>query len=147
MRHSLLSDELDDITHAYDYGIVPGSATVFVRDEINNIGRLDLTLLEGVMIVVEVSIEGYKVASCSPLSNTKDAMLAAQVVQRNLELLFETMDNLLMAVSPLFRERFQQALYEKLESVHHIQQDPSSQSDLSHALSQEALDDLHNWIH
>lgn len=65
MRHSLLSDELDDITHAYDYGIVADSATVFVRDEINNIGRLDLTLLEGVMIVVEVSIEGYKVIRSS----------------------------------------------------------------------------------
>lgn len=61
MRHTLLCDELDDITHSYDYGIVPGSATVFVRDELNNIGRLDLTLLEGVMIVVEVSEEGYKV--------------------------------------------------------------------------------------
>lgn len=61
MRHGLLCDELDDITHSYDYGIVPGSATVFVKDELNNIGRLDLTLLEGVMIVVEVSEEGYKV--------------------------------------------------------------------------------------
>ena len=61
MRHALLCDELDNITRSYDYGIVPGSATVFVKDELNNIGRLDLTLLEGVMIVVEVSEEGYKV--------------------------------------------------------------------------------------
>jgi hypothetical protein len=61
MRHRLLCDELDDIAHSYDYGIVPGSATVFVKDELNNIGRLDLTLLEGVMVVVEVSEEGYKV--------------------------------------------------------------------------------------
>lgn len=61
MRHVLLCDELDDIIHSYDYGIVPGSATVFVKDEVNNMGRLDLTLLEGVMIVVEVSEEGYKV--------------------------------------------------------------------------------------
>lgn len=72
-------------------------------------------------------------------------MTAAQVVQNNLEVLFETMDNLLMTVSPMFRERFQQAMYEKLESVH--TQHDTTQLDLSHALSQEALDDLHNWIH
>lgn len=69
-------------------------------------------------------------------------MLAAHVVQKNLEVLFETMDSLLMAISQMFRERFQQVLYEKLESVH-TQHDSS---DLSHVLSQEVLDDLHNWI-
>ena len=42
-------------------GIVPGSATIFVLDEIEALGRLDLTLLEGVMIVVEVNSQGYKV--------------------------------------------------------------------------------------
>lgn len=42
-------------------GIVPGSATVFVLDEAQGLGRLDLTLLEGVMIVVEVNSQGYKV--------------------------------------------------------------------------------------
>lgn len=72
MRHNNLSDELDHLTHGYDYGIVAGSATVFVRDEINNIGRLDLTLLEGVMIVVEVSIEGYKVKTNKKRKIPKD---------------------------------------------------------------------------
>lgn len=61
MRFSSLSAELDAITREFDYGIVPGSATVFVRDETNGIGRLDLTLLEGVMIVVEVTDQGYRV--------------------------------------------------------------------------------------
>lgn len=42
-------------------GIVPGSATIFVLDESEGVGRLDLTLLEGVMIIVEVTDEGYKV--------------------------------------------------------------------------------------
>ena len=56
-----MSAELDAITKEFDYGIVPGSATVFVRDEVNNIGRLDLTLLEGVMIVIEVTDQGYRV--------------------------------------------------------------------------------------
>ncbi|KAL9539257.1 hypothetical protein MBANPS3_010372 [Mucor bainieri] len=128
MRHALLCDELDNITRSYDYGIVPGSATVFVKDELNNIGRLDLTLLEGVMIVVEVSEEGYKVGSCSPLSSTGTALATAQIVQKNLEVPFETMDNLLMAVSPMFRERFQQALYDKLESVHRHQQQQQQSS-------------------
>jgi hypothetical protein len=61
MRFSSLSAELDAITREFDYGIVPGSATVFVRDEANGIGRLDLTLLEGVMIIVEVTDQGYRV--------------------------------------------------------------------------------------
>jgi hypothetical protein len=61
MRHDSLSAELDAITGEFDYGIVPGSATVFVKDEINGIGRLDLTLLEGVMIVLEVTDRGYRV--------------------------------------------------------------------------------------
>jgi hypothetical protein len=53
-------DELDHITRSYDYGIVPGSASVFHKDELANVSKLDLTLLEGVMVVVEVSPEGYK---------------------------------------------------------------------------------------
>lgn len=110
------------------------------------------------------------------------------------------MDNLLLAVSPMFRERFQIALYDKLESVHRHQQQQSStrtarpldlsqliptttslastqqphttsiptsiflqqpsssthtqqeqqdsaQMDLNHTLTQDVLDDLHNWIH
>lgn len=61
MRLGSLSAELDAITREFDYGIVPGSATVFVKDEVNCIGRLDLTLLEGVMIVIEVTDQGYKV--------------------------------------------------------------------------------------
>lgn len=64
----------------------------------------------------------WKVGSCSPLSSTGTALATAQIVQKNLEVPFETMDNLLMAVSPMFRERFQQALYDKLESVHRHQQ-------------------------
>jgi hypothetical protein len=66
MRFGSLSAELDAITKEFDYGIVPGSATVFVKDEQNGIGRLDLTLLEGVMIVLEVTDEGYKVSLYSP---------------------------------------------------------------------------------
>jgi hypothetical protein len=61
MKQGSICDELDDIARSYDYGIVPGSATVFVKDELNNFGKLDLTLLEGVMIVIEASGEGFKV--------------------------------------------------------------------------------------
>jgi hypothetical protein len=63
MRLGSLSEELEAITKDFDYGIVPGSATVFVKDEINDIGRLDLTLLEGVMIILEVTKQSYKVGT------------------------------------------------------------------------------------
>ncbi|KAI8391744.1 uncharacterized protein BYT42DRAFT_485943, partial [Radiomyces spectabilis] len=118
MRLSSLSEELDAITREYDYGIVPGSATVFVKDEINGVGRLDLTLLEGVMIVIDVTDQGYRVTSYSPLSSLDTALTTAQTVQAHLEAPFESMENLLMTISPMFRERFHKALFEKLQSVH-----------------------------
>ncbi|KAI9263667.1 hypothetical protein BY458DRAFT_556946 [Sporodiniella umbellata] len=117
MRFESLGAELDAITKEFDYGIVPGSATVFVRDETNGIGRLDLTLLEGVMIIVEVTDQGYRITSCSPLCSVDPALSTAQTVQSQLERPFETMENLLMTVSPMFREKFQQALFDKLQSV------------------------------
>ncbi|KAI7905655.1 uncharacterized protein BX663DRAFT_468343 [Cokeromyces recurvatus] len=117
MRHCSLSEELDAMTKEFDYGIVPGSAAVFVNDEINGIGRLDLTLLEGVMIVLEVNDQGYKVTSCSPLCNVDPAISAAQTVEAHLERPFESMENLLMTISPMFREKFQQELYNKLQNV------------------------------
>ncbi|KAI9259220.1 hypothetical protein EDC94DRAFT_660674 [Helicostylum pulchrum] len=122
MRHGSLSAELDAITREFDYGIVPGSATVFVKDEQNGMGRLDLTLLEGVMIVLEVTDQGYKVTSCSPLCNVDPALSTAQIVQAHIEAPFESMENLLMTISPMFRDRFQQALYDKLQSVQTQQQ-------------------------
>lgn len=50
------------------------------------------------------------------------ALSTAQTVQVHLEAPFESMENLLMTISPMFRERFQQALYDKLQSVQAQQQ-------------------------
>lgn len=59
MRKCSLDEELDAATREYDYGIVPGSCTVFVRDTANNVGRLDLTLLEDVLVVIDLTDQGY----------------------------------------------------------------------------------------
>ncbi|KAF1796120.1 hypothetical protein V8B55DRAFT_1556503 [Mucor lusitanicus] len=139
MRLGSLSAELDAITREFDYGIVPGSATVFVKDEVNGIGRLDLTLLEGVMIVLEVTDQGYKVTSCSPLCNVDPALSTAHTVQAHLEAPFESMENLLMTISPMFRDRFQQELYNKLQSVQQQQQQQTSQPSLIHMDQQASL--------
>jgi hypothetical protein len=61
MAFILLDQELERLKYSYDFGIVPGSATVFYKDEMHNLGKLDLTLLEGVMVVIQVSDEGYTV--------------------------------------------------------------------------------------
>lgn len=61
MRASSLSKELESITKDYDFGIVPGSAAIFVKDEENYLGRLDLTILEGILVIIEVTDQGYKV--------------------------------------------------------------------------------------
>lgn len=64
------------------------------------------------------------------------------------------MDNLLMAVSPMFCQRFQRALYDKLESVHRSNipsstQEPTQQQllDLDQTISQQVLEELQNWMH
>lgn len=75
MRFNSLTEELNAITKDYDYGIVPGSAAVFVKDEVLGIGRLDLTLLEGVMVVIEVSDQGYKVILVWTASLDQSSML------------------------------------------------------------------------
>ena len=81
MRSASIREELEAITSSYDYGmsntctpcysacqhsnvtegIVPGSATAFHLDEAMGFGRVDLTLLEGVMVIIEVNQQGYKV--------------------------------------------------------------------------------------
>ncbi|KAG2200830.1 uncharacterized protein EV154DRAFT_186400 [Mucor mucedo] len=146
MRFGSLSAELDAITREFDYGIVPGSATVFVKDEVNCIGRLDLTLLEGVMIVLEVTDQGYKVTSCSPLCNVDPALSTAQTVQAHLEAPFESMENLLMTISPMFRARFQQALYDKLQSVQAQQQLDTPLFDTTASNDHNPFDELNHWM-
>ncbi|KAG1442655.1 hypothetical protein G6F56_010975 [Rhizopus delemar] len=128
-----LLEKLDELVYAYDYGIVPGSATIFVRDKIHNVARMDLTLLEDIMVVIEISSEGYRALSCSPLSNAVN-MSSVNLVQKHMEMLFESMDNLLIKISPMFKERFQIILDENLKHVHkHLQTD--------------VLQDFDQWIH
>ena len=93
-------------------------------------------------------------------------------MQDKLDVPFETMDNLLMAVSPKFCQRFQKALLDKLESVHqnhqiaidsyenelslqpHLTNIPSPSVQNSASLNEEQqlhldqdmLNELHNWI-
>ncbi|CDS04830.1 hypothetical protein LRAMOSA07360 [Lichtheimia ramosa] len=135
MRLPTLSEELDAITHNYDYGIVPGSATVFVHDELEGIGRLDLTLLEGVMIVIEVGDQGYKITSYSPLHSGSTTIAATQAVVANVNRPFETMESLLMTISPMFLQRFQEVLYQKLDNVR--QQQPSEDDLILHQQQQQ----------
>ncbi|KAI9274790.1 hypothetical protein BDA99DRAFT_498602 [Phascolomyces articulosus] len=123
MRLASLNEELESITRDYDYGIVPGSATIFVLDEIEALGRLDLTLLEGVMIVVEVNSQGYKITSHSPLYSGASALATTQAILAHINQPFETMENLLMTVSPMYCQRFQEVLYAKLQSVNQQQED------------------------
>ncbi|ORX49442.1 hypothetical protein DM01DRAFT_1325612 [Hesseltinella vesiculosa] len=134
MRFGSLLEELDAITKDYDYGIVPGSAAVFVKDEIMGIGRLDMTLLEGVMIVIELSDKGFMIASCTPLTDDSNTLEAAERIQEFVDKRwFETMEDLLMTASPLFQQRFQATLYNKLQQAqqHQIDHDGSLTSDLT----------------
>ncbi|KAG0740351.1 hypothetical protein G6F23_008338 [Rhizopus arrhizus] len=125
--------ELDKLLYNYDYGIVPGSATIFVRDEVQKTVKMDLTLLENIMVIIEITNEGYKVLSCSPLSNTVQ-MSSLQLVQQHMETLFDSMENLLIKISPLFKDKFQKMLDDNLNGIHKA-------ADLL------LLEDFDQWIH
>lgn len=56
-----LDKTLDCICHDYDYGIVPNSVTVFVRDKVENVGRFELTLLEGILLIIDAFEDGFRV--------------------------------------------------------------------------------------
>ncbi|KAI7857703.1 hypothetical protein BDC45DRAFT_435450 [Circinella umbellata] len=110
-----LNDELDAIANGtFDYGIVPGSATVFIRDKIRNMGRFDLTLLEGVLVVIDVSpSQGFMVTSCSALSSAGLSVSTSRTVHSHMNAPFDNLETLLLSISPVFCQRFQQLFISK----------------------------------
>lgn len=87
-----------------------------------------------------------QVTSCSPLYNVDPALSTAQTVQAHLEAPFESMENLLMTISPMFRARFQQALYDKLQSVQAQQQLDAPLFDTTASNDPSPFDEIHQWI-
>lgn len=83
--------------------------------------------------------ENKKVTSFSPLSNDETAVLGAQRVQSCMSTTFETMESLLMAISPMFCQRFREVLYQKLQAVHEQQQQQSSDDTSEQILEQPEL--------
>ncbi|KAI8344153.1 hypothetical protein BC941DRAFT_407903 [Chlamydoabsidia padenii] len=158
MQFSTLDKELDAICKDYDYGIVPGSVTVFVRDTIENMGRLELTLLEGIMVIIDVSEHGYMVNSCIPVLDTPTIPSSLKLVQDYLEYKFETMDKLLLTLSPLFAQRFLEKIQASIDPALPTLLDqlplipPFSSSALpplqqEQPLSPGTVNDIFEWIH
>lgn len=54
---------------------------------------------------------------------------------------FETMESLLMSISPMFREKFQEALYNKLANINSEPSNSSGsqQQEFQHNIGQEAM--------
>ncbi|GAB5586983.1 hypothetical protein Unana1_01883 [Umbelopsis nana] len=159
MRATSLSEELDSITKDYDFGIVPGSAAIFVKDEENYLGRLDLTILEGILVIIEVDDQGYKVLSCQPLYSIETTKSVFEHIESIMYKPFETMESLLMSISPMFRQKFQEALYNKLADINdtsnnniserqelqtETSQQPMSQDAIIALLNESAADPLNN---
>ncbi|KAJ2961345.1 hypothetical protein NQZ79_g3336 [Umbelopsis isabellina] len=141
MRASSLSKELESITKDYDFGIVPGSAAIFVKDEENYLGRLDLTILEGILVIIEVTDQGYKALSCSPIYTMETTKPVLDHIESVLYKPFETMESLLMSISPMFREKFQEALYNKLANINSEPSNSSEtqQQEFQHNIGEEAM--------
>lgn len=67
-----------------------------------------------------------QITSYSPLYSTSDTIAATQSVVASLNQPFETMESLLMTISPMFSQRFQELLYQKLDDIREQQQQPSN---------------------
>jgi len=94
-------------------------------DETRGTGEVELELLEGTVVVVEVSDRGFQIISAKPAApptqnNSSvpsvdppswDGMASVQAVVGHP---FETMESLLMATSPKFRESFRGQLFARL---------------------------------
>lgn len=61
MKLANIHDELLAIISEYKYGIAPGSTRVTSIDETRGTGQVELELLEGAVVVVEVSDRGFQV--------------------------------------------------------------------------------------
>ncbi|GAA5991808.1 hypothetical protein JCM5350_003203 [Sporobolomyces pararoseus] len=68
-----------------------------------------LTLLEGLEVTVECSESGWRLNKSEPLVKS----LEADLFDRN----FDTLDDLLLAVSPRFEQKRMEKLFEKLSDV------------------------------
>ncbi|RUS19234.1 hypothetical protein BC937DRAFT_87790 [Endogone sp. FLAS-F59071] len=122
MKLENIRDELLAIVGEYEYGIAPGSTRVCSIDETRGTGQVELELLEGAVVVVEVSDRGFQIISAKPAvppGHNKSSVLSVDSpswdgVQAVVGHPFETMESLLMAASPKFRGNFQGQLFAKL---------------------------------
>ncbi|CAO3639803.1 unnamed protein product [Cunninghamella blakesleeana] len=141
MHFSTLNEELNSLDKKYDYGVMPNSITVFVRDSINKTGKIELTLLEGIMIIIEASLQGYMVLSCTPLFKDSNIKNALAIVNSHLEETFDTMDKLLITISPLFADRFIQKLQSSFTTSSTLISSSSS-SNITTAVTTPIIDDI-----
>lgn len=65
--------------------------------------------------------------SCAPLTSSSLAIATAQNVQAHIAKNFESMESLLITLSPLFCQRFQDTLFSKLQGVQNEQQQQEQQ--------------------
>ncbi|CAO3596272.1 unnamed protein product [Absidia cylindrospora] len=108
-----LDKTLDDICTEYDYGIVAGSVTVFIRDSIENYGRFELTILEGILLIIDAFEDGFMVTQCTPLVDTPTISDSLKLVQNQLEKKFDTLNKLLLAISPHFSQHY----WDKIQTI------------------------------
>ncbi|CAO3636915.1 unnamed protein product [Cunninghamella echinulata] len=78
---------------------------------------MELILLEGILVIIEASLEGYMVLSCTPLfKNSQEVNNALILVNSHIDEKFDTLDKLLITISPLFADRFIQHLQSSFTS-------------------------------
>ncbi|ORZ24747.1 hypothetical protein BCR42DRAFT_403566 [Absidia repens] len=108
-----LDKTLDDICTEYDYGIVSGSVTVFIRDSVENYGRFELTILEGILLIIDAFEDGFMITQCTPLFDTPTISDSLKLVQDQLEKKYDTLNKLLLTISPHFSQRY----WDKIQTI------------------------------
>lgn len=87
----------------------------------------------------------FKVLSSQPLYQVETTKVVHEHITSVYHKPFETMESLLMSISPMFREKFQEALYTKLADINDTssstnqQRQETQQDGGQHPMSQESM--------
>ncbi|CAH1766134.1 3230_t:CDS:2 [Entrophospora sp. SA101] len=126
-NNKFVGQEISNVLKEYDYGIRPGSIKVLTSTSTTNnepqgplYSKFELISLENIKLIIKIFEEGYLIESFESEDdvNEKDSETMKKWVNKP----FESMEALLLTVSPKFGEKFHDALFSKLSNINAEQQ-------------------------
>ncbi|CAG8449654.1 1134_t:CDS:2 [Funneliformis caledonium] len=117
--NKFIKQELSNVLKEYDYGVIPNSIKILPTKSLNpdahQSSLFQLTLLENIKLIITIAEEGYIITEADPVDVTVNEDL--ECAKKWINKPFETMEALLLAVSPKFGDKFHQALFSNLSNL------------------------------